>query len=139
MPANNNPIFIGTPIVQNIISAEVTGRDGTSGTYQLLFNPGPNGSRVERVTAITAGTISSPSSAMALRVYVKNLNNNVLYLYREAVIPAATPGTAVIGSNITFNFNGGLCLGTQSQIWVGQSTYADADDRISWTAEGGDF
>lgn len=139
MPANNNPIFVGTPDVQTVFTTEATQRDGTSGTYRTLFIPGSNGSRVERVTAIVSGTMSSATSAMALRVYIKNVDSGTLFLYREVTLPASTPAANVIGSNTQFNFNGGLCLGTQSQIVVGQSTYAGTSDRISWVAEGGDF
>jgi hypothetical protein len=139
MPINNNPIFIGAPRVQSAISNAASGRDGTTGNLFLLCTPGPNGSRIERITAITTGTMSSPTSAMAIRIYIQNVDDLTNYLYREAVFPIVTPGTAIVGPNTTFNFNGGLCLGTQSKIYVGQSTFADADDRISWTAELGDF
>jgi hypothetical protein len=139
MAVNNNPIFVGTPIVQQIFTSEVTGRNGDVGTYKLLFTPGPDGSRVERVTAVVSGTFSVATQAMALRVYIKNVDSGILYLYREAVLPTSTPSVSVLGANTTFNFNGGLCLGTQSEIWVGQSTYTGVADRVSWVAEGGRF
>jgi hypothetical protein len=101
----NNPIFIGTPIVQTTITNAASSRDGDGGTYNLLFNPGPDGSRIERVTAIVAGTAGSSTSAMAVRLYIKNLNDNDLYLYREAVFPIVQPGNSIVGANITFNFN----------------------------------
>jgi hypothetical protein len=139
MAVNNNPIFVGTPIVQQIFTTEATARGGDGGTYRLLFTPGTDGSRVERVTAVLSGTMSASTSAMAVRVYIKNVDNGILYLYRESVLPTSTPSVSVLGANTTFNFNGGLCLGTQSEIWVGQSTYAGAADRVSWIAEGGRF
>ena len=135
----NNPIFIGTPIVQTTITNAASSRDGDGGTYNLLFNPGPDGSRIERVTAIVAGTAGSSTSAMAVRLYIKNLNDNDLYLYREAVFPIVQPGNSIVGANITFNFNGGLCLGTQSQLFAGASVGDTGANRVSWTAEGGNF
>jgi hypothetical protein len=136
---NNNPIFIAAPRVQSVISNAVSSRDGTTGNLFLLCTPGPNGSRIERITAITTGTMSQATTPMAIRIYIQNVDESTNYLYREAVFPAITPGTAIVGPNTTFNFNGGLCLGTQSKIYVGQSTFADADDRVSWTCELGDF
>lgn len=137
---NNNPIFIGTPRVQTALSTTSTNRDGTAGTYTTIFNPGPNGSRIERVTAIVAGTAGTPATtAKSVRLYVKNVDDGILYLYREGLLPASTPSGTVIGSNITFNFNGGLCLGTQSILMAGQSTGNTGNDSLSFVTEGGDF
>jgi len=136
---NNNPIFVGTPIVQQIFTTEATARGGDAGTYRTLFTPGPDGSRIERVTAIVSGTAGVATTAMSLRIYIRNVDSNINYLYREGLLPASTPASNVLGSNITFNFNGGLCLGTQSQLLVGQSVYAGTQDRVSFIAEGGNF
>jgi hypothetical protein len=136
---NNNPIFIGTPRVQTTITNAASSRDGDAGTYNLLFDPGPDGSRIERVTAIVAGTAGSATTAMAVRLYIKNINDNDLYLYREALLPASTPGNTVLGSSVTFNFNGGLCLGTQSQLFAGASVGDTGLNRVSFIAEGGNF
>jgi hypothetical protein len=133
---NNNPIFIGTPRVQSALSTTSTGRDGLSGTYTTLYTPGPDGSRIERVTAMVA-TPGTASTAKAVRIYIRE--NNILYLYREALLPASTPSGTVLGSNITFNFNGGLCLGTQSVLVGGQSTGNTTNDSLSFITEGGDF
>ena len=142
MAVNNNPIFVGTPIVQTGVTTTVTSRDGAGGTYTLIFNPGPDGSRIERVTAIVAGTVSvTQTTAMAIRLYIKDLNTagQPLFLYREALLPASLPGNAVVGSNVTFNFNGGLCLGTQSQLFAGASVGDTGINRVSFIAEGGNF
>jgi hypothetical protein len=137
---NNNPIFVGTPIVQTTITNAASSRDGDAGTYNLLFTPGPDGSRIERVTAIVAGTASGvATTAMAVRLYIKNLNDNDLYLYREALLPASAASNTVVGSNVTFNFNGGLCLGTQSQLFAGASVGDTGLNRVSFIAEGGNF
>jgi hypothetical protein len=137
--ANNNPIFVGKPRVQTTITNTASSRDGVAGTYNLLFDPGTDGSRVERVTAIVAGTAGAATTAMAVRLYIKNVDDGILYLYREGLLAATTPGNAVVGANITFNFNGGLCLGTQSQLFVGTSVGDTGANRVSWTAESGDF
>jgi hypothetical protein len=76
---------------------------------------------------------------MAVRLYIKNVDDGDLYLYREALLPASTPSSAVVGSNVIFTFNGGLCLGTQSQLWGGQSTGDTGANRVSFTTEGGNF
>jgi hypothetical protein len=137
--ANINPIFIGTPVVQNTITNAASSRDGDGGTYNLLFTPGPNGSRIERVTAIVAGTAGSTTTAMAVRLYIKNVDDDDLYLYREALFPAVNPSNTIVGANVTFNFNGGLCLGTQSQLFAGTSVGDTGANRVSWIAEGGNF
>lgn len=139
MAINNSPIFVGTPIVQTTITNAPSSRDGDAGTYNLLFNPGTNGARVERVTAIVAGTAGAATTAMAVRLYIKNVDDGDLYLYREALLPASTPGNAIVGSNVTFNFNGGLCLGTQSQLFVGTSVGDTGLNRVSWICESGNF
>jgi hypothetical protein len=136
---NNNPIFVATPRIQTTITTAASSRDGDGGTYNLLVNPGPNGSRIERVTAIVAGTNSSASTAMSLRLYIKDVDTDVLYLFREALLPASTPSNLVLGSNNTFTFNGGLCLGTQSQLYVGSTIGDTGANRVSWVAELGDF
>jgi len=139
MSINNSPIFIAAPRIGSAITGAASSRDGDVGTYYPIFTPGPNGSRIERVTAITAGTMSGQSSAMAIRLYIQNVDDLDYYLYREGLLAQVTPGTGTIGANLTFNFNGGLCLGTQSILVAGQSTYADADDRVSFVVEAGDF
>ena len=137
---NNNPIFIGTPRVQASLSTTSTGRDGLTGTYTVLFTPGPDGSRIERVTAMVA-TPGTASTAKAVRLYIKDISGtaSTLYLYREALLPTSAPSGTLVGSNITFNFNGGLCLGSQSQLLGGQSTGNTTNDSLSFIVEGGDF
>lgn len=138
MPANTNPIFIGTP---RIASAEVTAasnRDGTGTIYQLLV-PGTNGSRIEKINCVLAGTLSSASTAMAVRVFVCDSVGSNPRIFRESLIGATTPSATVVGGNATFTFACGLVVGTNSTIYVGQSTGDTTANRGHWTAEAGDF
>lgn len=139
MPANTSPIFLLTPRLESVVSAATSVRDGSSGTlYSLFVSNSSNGSRIEKITCMQAAT-SSASSAIAVRVYCCDAAGNNPRIIREALLAATTPSATVLGAVTTFNFTGGLLLGTNSSIYVGQSTYAGAQDRCHWSAEGGDF
>lgn len=138
MPGNTTPIFVGTP---RITTAEVTAasnRDGTGTIYQLLV-PGTNGSRIEKINCILAGTLSSASTAMAVRVFICDDVGANPRLFRETVIASTTPSATVVGGNATFTFAGGLVVGTNSTVYVGQSSADTAANRGHWSCELGDF
>ena len=67
------------------------------------------------------------------------LSKDELWLIREALIASVAPTSTVLGSYAVFNFVGGLTLGASNSIYVGQSTYTAAQDKIHWSAEGGIF
>lgn len=138
--ANNNPIFILTPRITSTVCSASSTRDGSGGTLYSLFIPDTtNGSRVEKITCMLAGTNSSASSAMAVRLYITDIGGNNPRLFRETLIASATPTATALGGNTTFTFPGGLGIGTASEIRVGQSTYGGVNDTTHWTCEGGNF
>jgi len=137
--ANTTPIFIGTPIIATAVTSTASNRDGTGTITQLFVADITNGSRVERISAFNAGTQSVGMSASQVRVFVADRNGNTPRLFREQLFAGVTPGPTVLGSNAIFNFPGGLLMGTNSSIWVGQGTYQTINDTTHWTIEGGHF
>ena len=91
MAANTVPIYTKTPNIgfSTLIQTANTAKDGT-GTVNLIFTAGANGSRVERVRARAVGT----NVATVLRIFINNgsdpttATNNVLYT--EKTIAATT-------------------------------------------------
>jgi len=135
---NNNPIFVGTPRLTTVESAATALRDGSSGTlYSLFVANTTTGSRIERITCMSSATVSS--SANAVRIYATQPGGTSPKLIREGLLAATSPTATVLGAYVTFNFQGGLMLGTASSIYVGQSTYTSASDKLHWSSEGGDF
>ena len=86
MAANTTPIF---PLTPNVGMGKVTtadgtaakNHDGTSSGAVLIFTAGPNGARVDEITALHLGT----NVATALRIFINNgadptvAANNTLY------------------------------------------------------------
>lgn len=138
MPANTTPIFVATPRITNTEVTAACNRDGTGTIYQLLV-PGTNGSRVEKINCILAGTLSSQSAAMTVRVFICDSAGANPRIFREQAIAATTPSTTVVGGNATFTFAVGLAIGTASTIYVGQGSGDTNLNRGHWTAEAGDF
>jgi len=138
MSANTTPIFVGTPRIASVEVTAASNRDGTGTIYQLLV-PGTNGSRIEKINCILSGTLSSASTAMAVRVFICDAVGVNPRIFRETVIASTTPSATVVGGNATFTFAGGLVIGTSSTIYVGQSSGDTTVNRGHWTAEAGDF
>jgi hypothetical protein len=136
--ANTSPIFIGTPRLTTVASAASAGRDGLSGNiYPLFVSNSTYGSRVESISAITGTTTSN--AANAIRIYITEAGGTNPCLIREGLIVTTTPSATVLGGYVIFNFSGGLLLGTASSIYVGQSTYNSAVDKVHYSCMGGDF
>ena len=103
MPANNLPIFTGTPrtssvrITSNLAASDGTGVVGT--TVFLAFTPGVNGSYLQRVRfSLSESTMSTASAAATLRVHISTANTGTLttantFLYQEINAAAQTPTT----------------------------------------------
>lgn len=138
MPANIIPNFVSNPRITSVEVVANSNRDGTGTTYQL-FTPGASGSRIDRINCILAGTISAASTAMAVRVFLCDENGNNPRILRESLIPSSTPTNNSLGGNTSFVFLGGLLIGTNSTIRVGQSTGNTTNNRGHWTCEASDF
>jgi hypothetical protein len=96
MPANTTPIFTLTPRadVGQVVTAN-TARDGT-GTVATIASAGANGTRIDliRVQAIVTTT------AGVVRLFIHDGTN--FRLYKELLIPAATPSTTVEAYSVSY-------------------------------------
>jgi TRAP-type mannitol/chloroaromatic compound transport system substrate-binding protein len=137
---NTSPVFTLTP---NTVTASGgttpnTASDG-SGTLVTLFTAGPQGSRVERITATNAQVSAAASTANVIRVFLTDTSGNNPRLIAEAALPAATRTTAVIGATVTITFLNGISLASGQLLKVCQAVYAGVQDLTHFVAYGGDF
>lgn len=95
-------VYVGTPKTwQAALSAANTNRDGT-GTLVTVVTAGTNGSRIDKIRAVAAGT----TAAGAIRLFLYDGTNT--YLYKELIVAAITPSTT-------------------QEVWVGEH---DADGLV---------
>lgn len=104
MPANSNVAAVGvingaTASAPLILSTANALRDGT-GTLTLLYTAGANGALINRVQAVSGVAAAATSTLQVLRLW--RTQGAVKVLESEVLLPSATPGTAVIGSTVTF-------------------------------------
>jgi len=147
MPANNSPIFTGTPRVSSIrVSAATTASDGTGtvGTNMYLaFTPGSNGSYLQRVRfSLSEATMSTASAAATLRVGIADTNTGTLTtsnyaLYQEINAAAQTPTTTASSYPIDIPLN----FAIPSDKYVMVSTSVAVSENTAWVATviGGDY
>lgn len=146
MPANTNPITPATQKVQwtNNITAANTAKDGT-GTVNLLYTAGANGSRIDQIKVRAKGT----NVATSMRFFVNNgtdptvaANNTLVH---EVTIAATTLNeAAALADNdvtITKNTTETVCpipyLPPNYRIYVTIGTAVSAG--LQATAWGGDY
>ena len=138
MAANTQPIFIINPIVTSCLVTSASTRDGSGTGLVQLFTGGTNGSRIEKITCCIAGT--GTSAANAVRLYITGSGGTTPRLFREQLIGAASPQTGpALGGIATFTFAGGVGLGPNNEIWVGQASGDATNNQGHWTCEGGHF
>ena len=147
MPANNSPIFTGTPRVSSTrVSAATTASDGTGtvGTNMFLaFTPGVNGSYLQRIRfSLSESTMSTASAAATLRVSIATTNTGTLttsncFLYQEINAAAQTPTTTASSYPIDIPLN----FAIPSDQYVMVSTSVAPSANTSWVATviGGDY
>lgn len=137
-----NVPLIGNQVLLNMTIGTLSStRRGEAGTrYQIFSASNTLGARIERITCNMANQWETTSSATQVRIYLTGANGSNPRLLREAAIPAASPSLTnfVIGGGWQFVFNGGLTLGTGSELWVGQQI-AGANNNTHWIVEGSSF
>lgn len=147
MPANNSPIFTGTPRTSSVrVSAATTASDGTGtvGTnVYLAFSPGANGSYLQRVRfSLSESTMSTASAAATLRVSIATTNTGTLttannFLYQEINAAAQTPTTTVSSYPIDIPLN--FAIPSNQYVMVSTSVAANANTAWVATVIGGDY
>ena len=147
MPANNSPIFTGTPRVSSVrVSAATTVSDGTGtvGTNMFLaFTPGTNGSYLQRVRfSLSEATMSTASAAATLRVGIATANTGTLttanyFLYQEINCAAQTPTTTASSYPIDIPLN--FAIPSNQYVMVSTSVAPNANTAWVATVIGGDY
>lgn len=94
MVANTSPVFVNRPLLGlGLVSAGNVNRDGT-GTLVTLLTAGPDGARVDRVTATAIGV----TTAGMLRLFVADdAGTPNIRLVKELPVTAVTPSASVAG------------------------------------------
>lgn len=151
MPANNAPIYTGTPKVSGTrittAQANSTGT-GTIGTdYFLAFTAGANGSYVQRVRFILGGaTANTASTAAVLRVYLStqssgSVTSSNTWLIQEVTAASQTPNVITTVTTPVFPIDVPLNFAIQSgyTILVGASAVTSANTVWTVTTYGGDY
>lgn len=91
MTANTSPIFTLTPNALPVaISTANTNRDGT-GTLGTIITGGSNGTRIEALKAVAAGT----TTAGVIRYFITDAAGANPKLFEERLVTAVTPSTTV--------------------------------------------
>lgn len=115
-------------------------RIGDSANYFQAFVAGSSGSRVEKVDFMNAASAGTTNTNKSVRIYIKD--GSSYFLYRENRYPnissvAAT--TTTFGYICSVQFDGGLILEAGQELWVGQSSYAGAQDILHCVVEAKDY
>lgn len=139
MAANTSPVFTKEAQVGFArIAAANTARDG-SGTLVDAFTATTDGSVAFKATFTSAQATAAASALKVVRVFITDTAGVNPRLYKEALLPALTPSTTVIGSTVTITFTDGLVLKSGQKIQVSQSIYATAADQTDVVIEGGNY
>lgn len=115
MAANNLPIFTGSPRISSVrITGSTAASDGTgtigSGVF-LAFEPGVNGSYLQRVRfSLSESVMSTASASTVLRVGISTTNTGTLttsnyFLYQEINATSQTPTTTASSYPIDIPLN----------------------------------
>lgn len=136
MPANTTPIFALTPNIgfAPAITAANTAKDGT-GTTDLVFTAGANGSNLNRIRIRPKGT----NVATVMRIFLNNgstpgtATNNMLF--DEVGLPATTntETAAIVGNEVVM----GIKLPAGWRVYVTLGTAVAGGYAV--TALGEDF
>ena len=98
------------------------------------------GTRIDRITWVATGTVTSALSAMVVRAYVSDSAGANWRLRAEVNFSSITPLNTLAGQTQQTQFTGGIVVPSGCQLGVTQSIFASAaTDQIDVFAEGGDF
>lgn len=137
--SNKIPLMAYYPLLSTAICTGTTSRDGTGGApLALLYSPTASGSRIERITCNINGDFNIASANVIGRLYITDIGGSNPRLFREGFMSGVTPTASVSGGQYQWVFNGGLTIGTASEIRVGQSAY-NANTQANFILEGSSF
>lgn len=135
----SSPVFVGTVICRQArLTAANTARDG-SGTVVGVVTGSTNGTRVDRITFVSAQATAAANSAMVLRVFISDTTGSNYRLFAEQSVAAVTASNTAIGARSQIVFMGGLFLESGQILGVTKSIHAGVQDQFDCTVEGGNI
>ena len=134
----SSPVFVGSVICKQArLTTANTARDG-SGTLTNVLTGATNGTRVDRITFVTATSgQTTVNSAQVFRVFISNTSGSSFRLFAENAVGAVTPSASAVGARAQIVFMGGLFLENGQVLAVTQSANAGNQDQVDVTVEGG--
>lgn len=128
MPANTIPIF---PILPRIESRKITDADGT--TKLLLFAPGANSSRLNKLSAC-----SDDSVGATLKFYLSKDSGSTFDYLGSTLVSAGYEGD-VSAAMKCLDLSSGTALPPGADVYVAVASALTAGKTITVTAVGSDY
>ena len=138
MAANTTPIFVKqgnlTPV--RIITAN-SNNSGSTGTLYDVVTATIDGTRVDGIRFINAGTALVASAATRINIF--NTVGATIRIVGQVLMPAATRSATVLGATAIYTFDQPIVLKTGEKISVTSTNWATTADDIDACAFAGDY
>jgi hypothetical protein len=138
MAANTTPIFIKqgnlTPV--RIITAN-SNNSGSTGTLYDVVTATTDGTRVDGIRFINAGTALVASAATRINIF--NTVGATIRIVGQVLMPAATRTATALGATAIYTFDQPIMLKTGEKISVTSTNWATTADDIDACAFAGDY
>jgi hypothetical protein len=138
MAANTAPIFVKqgnlTPV--RIITAN-SNNSGSTGTLYDVVTATIDGTRVDGIRFINAGTALVASAATRINIF--NTVGATIRIVGQVLMPAATRSATVLGATAIYTFDQPIVLKTGEKISVTSTNWATTADDIDACAFAGDY
>lgn len=140
MAKNTSPIFELEPRIASVtLSAANTARDG-SGTITSLVAGAAEGTRIDRVTFMSAQATAAANSANVGRLWISTDTGSTWFLLDEVAITAVTASNTAVGAKNVLTYAQGILLKNATYILgCSMAVRAGAQDDHDVIAQGGDF
>ena len=138
MAANTTPIFIKqgnlTPV--RIVTAN-SNNSGSTGTLYDVVTAAVDGTRIDGIRFINAGTALVASAATRLNIF--HTVGATIRIVGQVLMPAATRSATVLGATAIYTFDQPIVLKTGEKISVTSTNWATTADDIDAIAYAGDY
>ena len=138
MAANTTPIFIKqgnlTPV--RIVTAN-SNNSGSTGTLYDVVTAAVDGTRIDGIRFINAGTALVASAATRLNIF--HTVGATIRIIGQVLMPAATRSATVLGATAIYTFDQPIVLKTGEKISVTSTNWATTADDIDACAFAGDY
>lgn len=97
------PTYTAVPLIGAVLVNNATADTSFSAPTHavVLVTAGANGSKVNQIDLIPAGTISAGGVVVNIFLY----NGTTFYLHESVLVPAVTPGTQLAPAKISFRYD----------------------------------